>query len=87
MRRYTLAEARLILSHVYCVGHLPESDGFVYSWSVGAGEALCSRCSCREAADLRLYVASEREASEWLAVENAAVDAFNAAGMTADKAA
>ena len=78
MRRYTLAEARLILSHVYCVGCLPESDGWVYPWSQGSGEALCSRCPCWVAADLRLYVASEREAGVWLAKENAAVDAYNA---------
>lgn len=77
MRHYTLPEARLILSHVFCVRHVPESDGFVYAWSVGAGEALCCRCSCREPADLRLYVASEREASEWLVRENAAIDGHN----------
>ena len=64
--RPTLAEARYILSHVYCVHCLPKSDGWVYPWSVGAGEALCARCPCREPADLRLYVASEREAQEWL---------------------
>ncbi len=81
MRRYTLAEARLILSHVYCVGHVPDSDGWDYPWSVGAGEALCCRCSCREPADLRLYVASEREAAEWLAKENAFVDAYNATAV------
>ena len=73
MRPYTLSEARYILSHVYCVHHVPESDGWVYQWSVGAGEALCCRCSCRERIDLRLYVASEREASAWLEVENASL--------------
>lgn len=77
MRRYTLREARLILSHVYCVHHLPDSDGLVYQWAVGVGEALCSRCSCRNSSDLRLYVASEREASAWLEVENAAIDAYD----------
>ncbi len=82
MRHYTMREARFILSHVFCVHHLPEGDGFVYPWSAGAGESLCSRCSCHEPADLRLYVASEREAAEWLAVENAAIDAFNAERMT-----
>ena len=82
MRRYTLAEARLILSHVYCVGCLPDSDGWVYPWSIGAGECLCSRCPCRLPADLRLHVASEREAAEWLEKENAAIDAFNAERMT-----
>lgn len=38
MSAYTLAHARLILSHVYCVGHLPTGDGWVYPWSHGAGE-------------------------------------------------
>lgn len=79
MRRYTLPEARLILSHVYCVHHLPDSDGWLYQWSVGAGEGVCCRCPCRELGDLRLYFASEREAAEWLEKENAAVDAHNAA--------
>jgi hypothetical protein len=82
VRRYTLAEARLVLSHVYCVGHVPESDGWVYRWSVGAGEALCCRCSCREPVDLRLYVASAREAAAWLEKENAFVDGYNANGRT-----
>ena len=75
MRRYTLAEVRLILSHVYCVHHVPDSDGWDYPWAPGAGEALCCRCSCREPQDLRLYVASEREAAEWMRIENAAIDA------------
>ena len=70
-QRYTLAEARFILSHVYCVLCLPESDGWVYRWVPGAGEALCSRCTCREPSDLRLYVASEREARAWLERESA----------------
>lgn len=78
MRHYTLAEARFVLSHVFCVHCLPSGDGFVYPWAPGAGEALCSRCPSRVTADLRLYVASEREASEWLVRENAAIDAFNA---------
>lgn len=73
MSAYTLAQARFILSHVYCVGHLPTGDGWVYPWSHGAGEALCARCSCREPEDLRLYVASVAEASAWLERENAAV--------------
>ena len=70
--RLSLAEARLILSHVYCVGHLPDGDGWTYQWAPGAGEGLCCRCSCREPADLRLYVASKREATEWLTKEQAA---------------
>jgi len=74
MRPYTLAESRLILSHVYCVHHLPDSDGLVYRWSVGAGEPLCSRCACSDVADLRLYVASEREAAKWMARENATIE-------------
>ena len=78
MRRYTLAEARFVLSHVYCVGHVPEGEGWVYPWSVGAGESLCCRCSCRKPADLRLYVASVAEAIEWLERENAFVDAYRA---------
>ena len=81
MRRYTLAEARHILSGVCCVSHLPESDGWVYRWGHGFGEPICRRCDCREVADLRLYVASEREAAEWLVKENAAVDAYNADRM------
>lgn len=75
MRRYTLAEARYILSGVYCVHHLPDSDGWVYRWGYGAGEPLCRRCRCCSVADLRLYVASEREAAVWLLTENAAIDA------------
>ena len=78
MRHYTLREARFILSHVFCVHHLPDSDGAVYAWAPGAGEPLCVRCSCAAPADLRLYVASEREAAEWLAEENAAIDAHDA---------
>lgn len=81
MRRYTLAEARYVLSGVYCVSHLPESDGWVYQWGQGFKEPLCQRCPCREPADLRLYVASEREAAEWLELENAAIDAYNAERM------
>lgn len=82
MRRYTLAEARYILSGVYCALHLPESDGWVYRWGQGFGEPLCRCCSCREPVDLRLYVASEREAAAWLETENAAIDAYNAERMT-----
>lgn len=70
-RPWTLAEARYILSHVYCVHCLPEDDGWIYPWSIGAGEALCCRCPCREPANLRLYVATERKAREWLEKENA----------------
>lgn len=79
VRRYTLAEARYILSGVYCVHHLPDSDGWVYRWSHGAGEPLCRRCRCRVVADLRLHVASEREAAAWLEAENAAIDAAEGA--------
>jgi hypothetical protein len=78
MNHYTLRDARFILSHVYCVHHVPESDGFTYAWAPGAGEPLCCRCTCRNTLDLRLYVASEREAKEWLEKENAAIDAYNA---------
>lgn len=77
--RYTLPEARLILTHVYCVGHLPDGDGWVYPWSLSiAGEPLCCRCACDEPRDLRLYVASTAEAAAWLERENAAIDAYNA---------
>lgn len=76
MKPYTLAQARLILSHVYCVHCLPEGGGWVYPWAVGAGEALCSRCPCRVPEDLRLYVASNEEAAAWLAKENAAIERF-----------
>lgn len=77
MRHYTLAEARYILSHVYCVSCLPEDDGFVYAWAPGAGLAECCRCPCRVTLDLRLHVVSERAASVWLVRENAAIDMFN----------
>ena len=76
VRLYTLAEARLILSHVYCVAHVPDDGGAVYQWAPGAGEALCAKCSCREPADLRLYVASEEKAKTWLEKESAAVAAY-----------
>ena len=66
---FSLAEARFILSHVYCVLCLPQSDGWVYQWGRGFGEPRCCRCTCDQPADLRLYVASEREAREWLARE------------------
>lgn len=82
MRRYTLAEARYILSHVYCVSCLPDSDGWVYPWGYGFGEPICCRCPCRNVPDLRLYVASVREATEWLEKENTFVDAYNAERMT-----
>jgi hypothetical protein len=73
MRPYTLAEARFILSHVYCVHHVPNDDGWVYEWAPGAGETLCSRCTCREPRDLRLHVVSEKTAATWLVTENAAI--------------
>jgi hypothetical protein len=73
VRLYTLAEARYILSHVYCVACLPDDGGWVYPWAPGAGEALCSRCPCRITPDLRLYVATEEKARAWLAIENAAI--------------
>ena len=75
MRHYTLAEARFILSHVYCVLCQPDSDGWVYRWAPGAGEPVCSRCQCRDVCDLLLYVASEREAQEWLWREESALRA------------
>lgn len=83
MRRYTIAEAHVILSHVFCVHHLPSGDGFIYRWAPGAGEPLCSRCPCRNTADLRLYVPSRLEALAWLEKENAAIDAFNAKARAA----
>ena len=73
MRPYTLEEARWILSHVYCVACLPDDDGLVYRWTRGVAEAECCRCPCREPADLRLYIASERRARVWLERENASV--------------
>ena len=73
MRPCTLAEARYILSHVYCVHHLPQDDGWIYRWAPGAGEPLCCRCDCREPADLRLYVATETKAAAWLQRESAAI--------------
>lgn len=73
-RRYTLAEARFILSHVYCVDHVPEHDGIVHRWFRGVAESECCRCSCTNPADLRIYIASPRRAQEWLDAENAALD-------------
>jgi hypothetical protein len=74
IRPYTLAEARFILTHVYCVLCLPEDDGWIYQWAPVAGEALCSRCPCRNVADLRLYVPSVTRASAWLSQENATIE-------------
>lgn len=76
-RRYALAEARYILSHVYCVSCLPDDDGWIYEWRPGIAEAECCRCPCRTGADLRLYVASVRKATEWMVKENAAIDAVD----------
>jgi hypothetical protein len=73
VRLYTLAEARYILSHVYCVACLPNDGGWIYPWAPGAGEALCSRCTCRLIPDLRLYVATKEKAQAWLERENAAL--------------
>ena len=70
IRRYTLAEARFILSHVYCVHCLPDDDGWVYPYASWNGEALCCRCPERFIPDLRLYIATERKAREWLEREN-----------------
>jgi hypothetical protein len=74
---YTLAEARFILSHVYCVHHVPEGDGWTYQWGQGFGEGICCRCDCRDPADLRLHVASEATAAAWLAKENAFIQLMN----------
>ena len=71
MRLYTLAEARFILSHVYCVLCLPEDDGWTYQWAPGAGTPECCRCHCTDTRDLRLYVATVRKAQKWLDRENA----------------
>lgn len=84
MRRYTLHEARWILSHVYCVHHVPEDGeaGFFTVWVRGMAESECVKCHDRPAAaDLRIWVASEKAAAAWLEKENAAVDAYNAANM------
>jgi hypothetical protein len=77
MRPYTLAEARWILSHVYCVHHVPEDGaaGFSVAWIPGMAEHECSQCGDRCGADLRIWIASEAAARAWLAVENAAVTA------------
>lgn len=71
VRPYTLNEALFILSHVYCVHCLPDDDGWIYPWMPGAGAAECSRCPCTERQDLRLHVATERKALDWLEKENA----------------
>lgn len=77
--RYTLAQARWILSHVYCVHHVPaDSDaGFARDWIPGMAEAECCRCGCTLGADLRIWIASEKAAAAWLEKENAAIDAAN----------
>jgi hypothetical protein len=71
VRPFTLAEARYVLSHVFCVSCLPEG-GWTYPWALGAGEALCSRCPCRTIADLRLRVATVEEARSWVLKETEA---------------
>lgn len=80
LRPYTLAEARYILSHVYCVLCVPESgeEGFSTRWFPGVGIRECARCADHCAADLRIWVASEKAAARWLVAENAAVAAYNA---------
>lgn len=69
MRPLTIGEARFVLSHVFCVHCLPDKGGWSYQWAPGFGEALCSRCPCREPADLRLYVASVAEAEAYIATD------------------
>jgi hypothetical protein len=73
LHQYTLAEARYILSHVYCVHCLPDDDGWIYPWRPGAGPAECSRCPCTERQDLRLYVATEQKAKAWMDNENSSL--------------
>ena len=65
---YTLAEARWILSHVYCSLCVPEDGeaGFSTRWFPGVGNAECCRCHGRDVPDLRLWVASESAARAWL---------------------
>lgn len=65
---YTLAEARWILSHVYCCLCCPEAGeaGFATRWFPGVGLAECCRCRCIDVRDLRLWVASESAARAWL---------------------
>lgn len=67
MRPVTVAEARFILSHVYCVHCVEKRDrgGWIYPWGHGFGEPRCVRCPCDVVADLRLYVASVAEAEEY----------------------
>ncbi len=79
-RLWTLAEARYILSHVFCVLCVPEDStaGFSRPWFAGVGLAECCRCPCTETADLRLWIASVSAAKEWLVTENAAIEAHNA---------
>lgn len=72
VRPYTIPEARFILSHVYCALCLPQDDGWTYQWAPGAGTPECCRCACTDTRDLRLYVATERKAREWIANETAA---------------
>ena len=71
LAHHTTAEARYILSHVYCVNHVPDDDGGVYEWRPGAGNRECCRCRCTFIPDLRLHLVSVRAAEEWCAVFNA----------------
>lgn len=78
MRTYTLPESRWILSHVYCVHHVPEdgSEGFSRPWIPGMAEHECCKCGDRCGADLRIWIASESAARAWLTLENAAIEAY-----------
>jgi len=81
MKRYTLSQARYILSHIYCVLCAPEDGpkGFASVYVPGLAECECCRCGSACGADLRTWIPSVAAASEWLAKENAAIDAFNLA--------
>jgi len=83
MRPVTVAEARFILSHVFCVHclELRDKGGWTYQWAPGFGEPVCSRCPCRTVADLRLYVASVAEAEAY-AEEDARVQEAYSRGLT-----
>lgn len=71
--RYTLAQARYILSHVYCVLCVPEDSDAGYSrpWFPGLCLGECIKCVSHCGPDLRVWIASEAAAKAWLVAENA----------------
>lgn len=77
---YTVADARYVLSLVYCVDCVPMDGDMGHSrpWAPGLGTAECCRCHCTYTPDLRLWIASEAAGRAWAERENAAIDAHRA---------